>query len=73
MERITKTVSVAAARQFVCPIALPEKPNGQLEAIHHGYLDMPSTPLFAFGHGLSYTTFLYGPLKLESDTVDAAV
>jgi beta-xylosidase len=38
--------------------------------IHRGYLDMPSTPLFAFGHGLSYTTFEFGPLKLASDTVD---
>jgi beta-xylosidase len=38
--------------------------------IHHGYLDMPSTPLFPFGHGLSYTTFEYGPLKLEKNTVD---
>jgi beta-glucosidase len=33
---------------------------------------MPSTPLFAFGHGLSYTTFEYGPLKLASDTVDVS-
>jgi beta-glucosidase len=38
--------------------------------IHKGYLDMPSTPLFAFGHGLSYMTFQYSPLRLASDTVD---
>jgi beta-glucosidase len=36
--------------------------------IHKGYLDLPSTPLFAFGHGLSYTTFEYGPLVLDGDT-----
>jgi beta-xylosidase len=40
--------------------------------IHASYLDMPSTPLFAFGHGLSYTTFAYGPLELESDSVDVS-
>jgi beta-glucosidase len=38
--------------------------------IHHGYLDMPSTPLFAFGHGLSYTTFEYSSLEVESESVD---
>jgi beta-glucosidase len=40
--------------------------------IHSGYLDIASTPLFAFGHGLSYTTFDYSPLKLESDSVDVS-
>jgi beta-glucosidase len=27
-----------------------------------GYLDMPATPLYAFGHGLSYTTFTLSAL-----------
>jgi beta-glucosidase len=40
--------------------------------IHRGYLDMPSTPLFFFGHGLSYTTFKYGALQLASDTVSVS-
>ncbi len=40
--------------------------------IHKGYLDLPSTPLFAFGHGLSYTTFDYGPLTLASTSVDVS-
>jgi beta-glucosidase len=32
------------------------------------YVDAPTTPLFAFGHGLSYTTFAYGDLAVRATT-----
>jgi beta-glucosidase len=34
-----------------------------------GYVDMPSTPLFAFGHGLTYTNFSYSGLSIEPKTI----
>jgi len=30
------------------------------------YIDSPTSPLFAFGHGLSYTTFAYRDLAIEA-------
>ncbi len=30
---------------------------------YRGYVDLPTTPLYCFGHGLSYTSFEYGDLK----------
>ncbi|WP_028066068.1 beta-glucosidase BglX [Solirubrobacter soli] len=35
------------------------------------YWDEASTPLFGFGHGLSYTRFEYGELALDRDTIAA--
>ncbi|WP_222841480.1 glycoside hydrolase family 3 N-terminal domain-containing protein [Hymenobacter sp. BT188] len=35
------------------------------------YIDAPSTPRYAFGHGLSYTTFTYEGLKISQPTMSA--
>lgn len=33
------------------------------------YQDIPTEPLYSFGHGLSYTTFSYGEVKLSSSEI----
>jgi beta-glucosidase len=37
------------------------------------YTDSPADPLFAFGHGLSYTTFGYGDLRAGAGATDMPV
>lgn len=59
------------------PITFPRS-AGQIPAYYYhkpsarrGYLFTSAEPLFPFGHGLSYTTFSYGNLRLTSDRITA--
>lgn len=39
--------------------------------VHGGYVDEAATPLYSFGHGLSYTTFAYTDLTLSTPSIAA--
>lgn len=41
------------------------RPGPKPEVFWQHYTDQSNTPLFAFGHGLSYTTFAYSNLKIN--------
>ena len=59
------------------PVSLPRSvgqvPNhvglragGDHPMFYGDYIDSPTSPLFAFGHGLSYTTFAYSDLAVQA-------
>src|SRR3984957_5267207 len=51
--------------------ALPSTYLRSRNAAKHSGSTVDPTPLFAFGHGLSYTTFEYADLELSADEVPA--
>ncbi|RPD85237.1 glycoside hydrolase family 3 N-terminal domain-containing protein [Luteimonas sp. 100069] len=46
----------------------PELP--EMTEFKSRWREMPHSPLYPFGHGLSYTRFVYGDVELSSDTLD---
>ncbi|MEL4505135.1 glycoside hydrolase family 3 N-terminal domain-containing protein [Luteococcus sp. H138] len=47
------------------PMTLSHYTTFQPEYAHERYWDEPSTPLYPFGHGLSYASFEYSDLRVE--------
>ena len=53
------------------PIYYNHKPSGSRSHWHGEYRDESSKPLWAFGHGLSYTQFTYSAIELSKTDVTA--
>ncbi|MCG8581742.1 MAG: glycoside hydrolase family 3 C-terminal domain-containing protein [Bacteroidales bacterium] len=60
------------------PISIPRSVGHQLciynhkpSHYFHKYVDAKSTPLYPFGHGLSYATFVYQNLELSKEKINA--
>lgn len=55
------------------PLYYNHKPTGRLTpsemVFWSHYTDRPNSPLFPFGHGLSYTRFKYSDLRLSESTI----
>jgi len=53
------------------PVYHYHKPSGGRSQFSGNYVDLPAKPLYAFGFGLSYTTFEYSNLRMGKPKVDS--
>lgn len=54
------------------PIYYNHKIGGGKSAPHGAYTEMPCTPLYPFGYGLSYTEYTYENLRINPEVFDEA-
>jgi beta-glucosidase len=52
------------------PVFYNHKPSGGRSHWKGSYADLPTTPLFPFGHGLSFTTFTYDNFAIDPVDID---